>query len=127
MEPLKLFQEQQQQPSPNGGRYLLPEVDQQVVLTLKVRVSDLEDRIAMLSTQLAEGDAERTALRAKETDLREEMVALKKEHREQQLAAESEHRSRMMQLESELQKQRDRWVSMLVNVMQRGVLNYNQF
>ena len=86
---------------------------QEMVLTLKLKAAELEDRVALLASQLSESEAERAAAEAREAAAREGAAGHRREAREAALAAESEHRSRMMHLETELQKQRDRCLTLI--------------
>ena len=65
---------------------------QEMVLTLKLKAAELEDRVALLASQLSESEAERAAAEAREAAVREGAAGHRRETREAALAAESEHR-----------------------------------
>ncbi len=53
----------------SGLRYLLPEVDQEVVLSLRTQISELQDKVALLRTQLLEKESLNGRLVEKEKEM----------------------------------------------------------
>ena len=104
--------------SPGSGsnlppRSLLPEVDQEVILGLKTKISELQDKIALMRQQIIEGEKEKR----KETDrakiLQKTLNETRTENQTKLDAMENEYRSKMLKLESELQKQRERCLTLI--------------
>ena len=96
-----------------GGRFLLPEDDQEVVHSLKTQVRELKDQNAVARQQLEAVNKERSALRVREKELLEASAELKQKHRQALEAAEADYRSRVHNLETEFQKQRDRCLTLI--------------
>jgi hypothetical protein len=96
-----------------ASRYFLPEADQDVVVTLRAQVTDLQDRLGQSKRLLAKVEAENATLTEKEKELRETLAAAKQSARSKMEELDSEYRAKTAQLEEELQKQRERCITLI--------------
>ena len=100
-------------PAPALGRYLLPEVDQEAVLSLKTQISELQDKIALLRQQLLESEDNNSAQLQREQELTALLKEAKLEAKEKLESLDNDYKAKLLNLESELQKQRERCLTLI--------------
>ncbi|TRY76795.1 hypothetical protein TCAL_07417 [Tigriopus californicus] len=92
---------------------LLPEVDQEVIVTLKTKTQDLESRVTSLKKRNMELECENREAKTRVETLEKSIQDLNESALERELAKEQEFKTKYLNVECELQKQRERCLTLI--------------